>query len=252
MPAGPSRLPDLPLWEPHWTQAALAQRRALDGRMFARGFCMMPFADDERFFPSVADCYSYQAVTGDWARSAMPKFLGVDLSSDKRPGNALVAIGLDPASRRRHLIRALKGNWTSPQLAAKIQELDDELHFRVILVESNGVQKAIIDWLRQVKAPCWTRVRPFETTGKNKHDPELGVRSLEVEFSNKAWVIPAAEWEGHAPSCSCGWCTWHREFEEYPMGSTTDQVMASWFARQALNMFSVPMGPAQIQGLHDR
>lgn len=249
---GPSRLPDLPLWEPHWTASALAARRAFDKRMFARGFAMVPFADDERIFPSVTSCYSYNVSTGDWARSAMPKVLGVDISSDTRPGNALVAVGLDPGTRRRHLIRAVNGAWTSPQLAAKIQQLDDEFHFRVILVESNGVQKAIVDWLRQVKSPCWTRVRPFETTGKNKHDPELGVRSLEVEFSNQAWVIPAAEFEGHAPSCTCGWCVWRREFEEYPMGSTTDMVMSTWFARQAINLFAAPVGATRVEGLHDR
>ena len=220
--------------------------------MFARGFRMVPFSDEERAFPSVVKCYTYGVSTGDLARSAWPKFLGVDLSTDVRAGNALVAVALDPGTKRRHLVRVLRGAWTSPETARRIQQLDAEFNFRVIVVEKNAYQRALIDWLRQIKAPCWPKVRPFETTGRNKHDPSLGVRSLEVEFSNQAWVIPASEFEGHAASCLCGWCIWRREFEDYPLGVTDDAVMSTWFAREAIHLWGSPAGPTRIEGLHDR
>jgi hypothetical protein len=248
---GPSRLPDLPLWEARWTQAALEAKRQEDGRMFARGFRLVPFSDEERAFPSFRKCFSYGVSVGDLARGPWPKFLGVDLAGDERPGNALVAVAVDPSNRRRHVLKCLRGAWTSPETAQRIISLDQEYNFRVIVVETNAYQKALVDWLRQMKAPCWFKVRAT-VTGKNKVDPALGVRSLEVEFSNLSWVVPAGEFESHPPSCACGWCAWRREMEDYPMGAADDFVMSTWFCRQAIDLYAAPGGPTRIEGLHDR
>lgn len=249
---GPIRLASLPLWEPRWSQAALAAKRSESMRAFSRGMMMLPFSDEERIFPSVTKCYEYGVCTGDVIRGGSLKFLGVDLAGDKRPGNALVAIGLDPGTKRRYVIKVEVGAWTSPKVAERIAVLDAEMNFRVICVENNGYQQALVDWMRHMKVPCWYKVRATTTTGKTKHDPELGVRSLEVEFANKAWVIPAAEFESHAAGCVCGWCVFRRSIEDYPNGSATDTVMALWFARQALNLYAAPVGGTRIEGLNAR
>jgi hypothetical protein len=104
------------------------------------------------------------------------------------------------------------------------------------MVENNAYQQSLVDWIRHGTRDYsfWVKVESF-TTGKNKADPHYGLPSLEIEFKHKAWSIPSSKFEGHPATCMCGWCHWVREFTQYPMGATWDGVMASWFAREAID-----------------
>ena len=38
---------------------------------------------------------------------------------------------------------------------------------------------------------------------------------------------------GHPAACNCWTCEWISEMLHYPLGKSTDLLMASWFAREA-------------------
>ena len=243
------KLPNIPTWD-KWAPAVLKEEAHRNPRSFARGFRMQSYSDEELHFPSFTGCYSPGLVVGEMIRRNMPTFVGVDLASDKRPGNAIVVVGLDPKTRRRFPLEINYGAWTSPETAQQIAAVcTRHKNVRFIMVENNAYQQSLIDWIKTDKetySGYWMKVEPF-TTGKNKSDPTYGLRSLEVEFKNKAWAIPEDEFAGHPPDCNCGWCMWTMQFKTYPRGAADDGVMATWFCREAIDRwggvgYSQPVG----------
>jgi hypothetical protein len=248
------RGPDIQPWA-HWNRERLTKEKTDNPRAFARGFQMRAFTDSERMFPSFTKCYAHGVVTGEIMRRGWPVFVGVDLAGAKRPGNVIVVVALDPITHRRYPIEILAGAWTSPETATKLGEVHmRHPNVRVIMVENNGYQQALIDWIKSSKGDhsYWYKIEAF-TTGENKHAPQTGLPSLEVEFANGAWVIPADEFEGHPPTCRCPWCVWKGEFRDYPMGATTDHVMGTWFAREAVARWgTLSMGAGAVGDINTR
>jgi len=199
---------------------------------------MRAFSDTERMFPSFTSCYSHGVVVGEVARRGWPCFAGVDLSGPNRPGNAITVAALDPSSSRRYPIEIHVGAWKSPEVAAKLAEIDARLNLRVIMVENNGYQQSVIDWIRHSarQQSFWVKVESF-TTGMNKANATYGLPSLEVEFKNQAWVVPADEFEGHPVDCQCGWCVWTADLRDYPMVPYGDCTMSAWFCREAMSRY---------------
>jgi hypothetical protein len=185
----------------------------------------------------------------------MPTYVGVDLSSDSRPGNFIVSIALDPVTQRRYPVDVRYGAWKSPETAGQITQVDGQHVVDAITVENNAYQQSIIDWSTEDKQrfPWWVKVEAH-TTGKNKADPTYGLPGMEVEFKNKAWAICSAQWEGHPPTCACAWCEWARQMSMYPRGNQTDAVMATWFASTAINRFGrrVQSLSRQLRGINNR
>jgi hypothetical protein len=231
------RLPALAPWE-HWPAERLRREQQENPRSFARGFQMRAFTDEERLFPSFKNCYSHGVALGNIQRSGWPTFMGVDLAGATRAGNVIFAASIDPTTQRRYPLEIRRGAWTSPETARNLAQMHASYpNVRHIMVENNGYQQSIIDWIRNVggvDASFWYKIESF-TTGANKHKVDVGLPSLEVEFANKAWVIPADEFEGHPPTCQCGWCVWTTEMNNYPMSGNADSVMACWFCREAMS-----------------
>ncbi len=214
---------------------------------------MRAFDDSERLFPSFRTCYSHGIVVGEVARRGWPVFIGVDLAGPKRPGTAIVVIALDPATQRRFPIEVLVGAWTSPETAKRLADVQTRHpNVRFIMVENNGYQQALIDWIRSSPQDhsYWFKIEAF-TTGANKHAPEVGLPSLEVEFKNRAWVVPIDEFQGHPVTCRCGWCIWNAEMTDFPMGASSDCVMSCWFAREAIARWGGGANLARGLGLGD-
>lgn len=234
------RLPSLPLWEAYWSQSALRAKKSDDERTFARGFMMQAYSDEERMFPSFKSCYTHGVITGDIARRGYPVFVGVDLAGDKRPGNCIFVAAVDPVTHRRYPLEIHCGAWTSPETAGRLADVNARHNVKYIIVENNAYQQALIDWIRHSakENTFWMKLEPF-TTGRQKADPKYGLPSLEIEYRNKAWVVPADEFMGHDSSCRCGWCVWTRETADYPFSVTTDTVMATWFCREAIDRYGV-------------
>ena len=241
------KLPSLPVWS-HWNSMRLIKESQENPRAFARGFQMKAFTDSERMFPSFQSCYAHGVVVGDVARRGWPVFIGVDLAGPRRPGTVLFAVALNPQDNRRYPVEIQVGSWTSPETAQRLAQMHDRHpNTRFIMVENNGYQQALVDWInhsQDVTKNFYYKVEAF-TTGANKVSPEVGLPSLEIEFKNKAWVVPVDEFAGHPPTCSCGWCTWTTQMRDYPFSAATDSVMACWFAREGIAKWG---GSRAVQG----
>lgn len=251
------RLPSIPTWK-HWPPERLLREREENTRSFSRGFQMRAFTDEERWFPSFRDCYSHGVVLGEIARRGWPVYAGVDLAGQKRPGNVIFVAALDPEKHLRYPLEILRGNWRSPEVARLLNELNQRYPtLRLIHVENNGYQQALIDWIQAVDSgprggmAYWYKIEPF-TTGANKADPQLGLPSLEIEFKKRMWVVPRDEYAGHDPGCQCSWCVWDAEVRDYPHGQQTDTVMAMWFCREAMaKEGALNVGQAITAGMGD-
>lgn len=249
------RLPNVPLWS-KWPREKLLAKKAEDGRSFARGYMMRAYDDSELLFPSFPGCREHSVKLGEIIRAGWPMFAGVDLSSEKRPGTCIFTMALEPGTFRRYPVDVRLGAWSSPQTVGQLSSvLNAYPSIQTILVENNAYQQALIDWIRTTQAGrLWLKVEAFTTTGHNKMSPEIGLPSLEAEFSKRMWVVPHNEYEHHNPACLCGWCTWDRQMSTYPHCPEWDTVMATWFAREALNRWMGIAGGVgtSISGFNDR
>ena len=246
------KLPSVPVWS-HWPTERLREEKETNPRSYSRGFEQRAFSDSERMFPSFPLCFTPGIVTGDIARRGWPTFAGVDLSGPKRRGNVIFVVAVDPLSQRRYPIEILRGDWKSPEVAAQLAGVNTRHpNLRIIMVENNGYQQALIDWIKQTPGEnqYWFKVEAYTTGFETKVNTTYGLPGLEVEFKNKAWVVPSSEFEGHPPHCSCGWCVWVREVTDYPMGAEQDSVMAHQFAREAISKWGtgITVGVAQQGG----
>ena len=231
------RIRPVPVWQAHWSTERLRQEQADNPRAFSRGFQMRAFSDEERMFPSFQTCYSHGVVIGEIARREWPVFCGVDLAGKARPGNVIFVAAIDPATHRRYPLEVLRGGWKSPETAAHIAGVNERYPtLSIIMVENNGYQQSLVDWCQSDPRAnsFWYKIESYTTGFASKVDPTFGLPSLEVEFKNKAWVVPIDEFESHAPQCRCGWCVWNEEAKDYPMGKSTDCVMAMFFTREAI------------------
>ena len=238
--AAPIKLRPIPLWkEGGWTREFLAKKKGSTPRgAFDRGWHLRAVSDEDLSFPDFPSCFVHGLVLGTLQRRTdWPAFTGVDLAGRKRPGNAIVTVRVDPLTRRRYPVDLRAGAWRSHEVVNHLTEINELYSPEVIKVEDNGYQEALIDWIQVGKYDFWYKVEGTTTTGHTKYNEEVGLPALQVEFQNKAWCIPADEFEtqelGHM-SRGCPWCRWVYEFSNHPLAASSDYVMATWFARQGI------------------
>lgn len=224
-----------------WPKQALKTRCDLLGkRAFDRGFRQRAYSDEERVYKAFPSCLDY-TLSINQVRNRVAEgrdffvSVGVDLSSKKRPGNAIFVLGIDNQNYK-YFIDVITGKWTSPETADQLAYICHQYKPNTIVVENNAYQTALIEWIKESKKEYnfWDKIIPF-TTGKQKADEQLGLPALEVEFENKSWKIACKEQVTHEPGCKCDLCRWQREVHDYPMYATTDCLMASWFAWHGIN-----------------
>lgn len=224
-----------------WNERALRARHRQGERSFDRGFRQKAFVEGEATFGAFERCCVPGITLGTYQRSDWPKFTGVDLSSAKRPGNAIVTVAVDPLTRRRYVIDVRFGAWRSNETCEQIGIVNRLYSPTIIMVEDNGYQEALIDWALSQKKDnhWWMKVEGCTTTGQSKKSQEIGLPVLQVEFERKGWVFPLSEWEGATPEDDPPrghWARLHQEFKHHPIAANTDGVMATWFARQGIEM----------------
>jgi len=224
-----------------WDEQALRARHRQGERAFERGFRMKAFTEGEATFGAVDRCVVPGVLLGTYQRSTWPKFTGVDLSSSKRPGNSIATVCVDPDTKRRYLIDIRFGAWRSNETCEQISIVNSIYRPTVIMVEDNGYQEALIDWALAYKGDnqWWVKVEGCTTTGQSKKSQEIGLPVLQVEFERRAWVFPLSEWEGATPEDDPPrghWARLHQEFKFHPIAATSDGVMATWFARQGIEL----------------
>ena len=260
----PTPLRPIPLWAGPWTEEALKKRYDDNPRSFDRGYRLRAWSDKESSFPSFEQCRTPGLVLGDIVRRTQwPAFTGVDLSGKKRPGNAIVTVRVDPVSRHRYPVDVRYLARAGPEVCESLNIVNEIFRPTVIMVEDNGYQESLLDWVGSEKAkyPFWVKIEATTTTGGKKSDADKGLPSLEVEFKNKAWVVPYSEYEAaglDSPTPACHWVRWDNEFRFHPLAATTDGVMATWFARQGIEIYggfgagSTALTEQSIGGINSR
>lgn len=233
-----TRLKDIPLWTPKWTPETLRARKGDPNsggeRAYRRGFELQAISDGEMTFPGWASCRRPGVRAADIRLNGWPKIVGVDLSGPGRPGNAISVVAVEPGTWRRHLVDILFGNWRSHELAARLARIEEQYSPFVYMVENNGYQQSLIDWIKAARMQFWPKIEPT-TTGTNKNSLAIGLPALQVEFENAAWSIPWGEYETHPIGHTCDWCRLDDEFRNHPTAMTSDGVMSVWFARQGID-----------------
>ncbi len=248
------KLFSIPTWKLKHSPELL-EEKARDTANYPLGYELESILREELMFPSFTNCFN-QITADELRKRGLPAYIGVDLAGKTRKGNSIAVVGLEPVSQRRAMLEIRYGAWSSPQTAGVLAEVCSRYNVQFIQVENNAYQDAIIDWVKKEKGefPYWTKVEAF-TTGANKADPQYGLPALEIEFKNRAWIIPYGEWEGHPSTCKCDWCHWSREFGNFPKYTSWDGVMATWFARDALNKWAPrgrPGGASNLASLNVR
>ena len=224
----------LPVWGERWSEERLRERfEELGRRAFNRGFRQDPYDEKDRLFnwEAVERFFRWDVKPEDVVDSSWPRYGGVDLSSEERPGTVIFVLARSPDGVK-YPLHVRRGNWGwGPQTARQVEEVHRNFNVRLWNVESNAAQKGLVEWLRVAYGRDFP-VRAFLTT-RRKVDPQEGLPSLAVEMENGGWFFALKQIEGHKPDCGCGWCTLIREIRDYPISGTTDCLMAMWFASEA-------------------
>jgi hypothetical protein len=232
----------LPLWSRAWNPEFLLTKKRNNLRAFRRAYQHHGYSDSERTFKEMA---IRQAIrVGMLTIVAGPVVVGVDLSSKRRPGNVIVVVCM--VNGRRRVIDIRCGDWSSPETARQIDAVYKLYKPRLVVVENNAYQEALEDWM---KAAGFGHI-PLQgfCTGKQKADEELGLPGLAAEFERGLWELPFEEGHQIALGCECYRCRMVEEMIEHPFASTSDVVMATWFARHAVQQLDMTSDIEFTQG----
>ena len=222
-----------PIWAEHWSKEKLIERyNSMPLRAFARAFALLPISREDAVFnrENIEACIvfndpKYYREKCDYV------IIGVDLAISQKKTAANTAIFVMGVIKEKNKLVALHaeyGKWTSPETVNAITKNFEDWKADIIIVENNQYQEALIQWLNE-----FNRELPVQAhfTTSAKHDPEIGLPSMALEFERKKWIIPMGKLP-HDVDCKCGKCKWIEELTMYPFGETSDIVMASYFARE--------------------
>ena len=234
-----------PLWE--FANRAILEEKLmkLGSKVFRAGIFLDIVSEEDATFDwkrCETASIKFQQRPSDLFEWDWPMFAGVDLSTDKRPGTAIYVI-----ARRKDGLRVPvhieAGRWPiGPETARQIVMVDNLIreaggNIRLWMVENNAQQEAIINCLREIDKSF--KVKGFHT-GNNKVDQALGLPGMAAQLEAGGWAIGL---KGHnlvsekrchmVPYATCAWCRLIRELKEHPFSSSSDLVMAMWFADQA-------------------
>jgi hypothetical protein len=228
-------------WPSQWPLARIAEvRRRLGELEFARMFLCKPRDPG-------AEVFGMESITKALQRGVGYGLLK-HLDPDDLPAGAFVVTGVDlGASKKmtggvtafetvlfyptgtRQLVGARSGRWSGRAILRNLSEVGDA-YGGVIVVEDNGVQRYIREIAEEegdhfdIAAP----VLPFYT-GRNKHDPTLGIDAMAAEFEGGRWRLPSGR-GGLAVPAEVKLL--NGELRAYtPNTHAGDRMMALWMAR---------------------
>jgi len=224
-----------PIWEEYWTKEKLLERyNSMPLRAFARAFANLPISREDAVFDKekIEQCIVYSDPKV-YLKKCDYVIMGVDLAISKKKGSANTAIFIMGVMKKKNdykyvALHCEYGKWSSPETVNAIEKNYKDWKVDVIVVESNQYQEALIQWLEEFNKSL--PVVSHYTTSM-KHDPEIGLPSMAIEFQTQKWIIPMGKMP-HSSDCVCGKCKWIEELTMYPFGETSDLVMASYFARE--------------------
>jgi len=182
----------IPLWHEKWPEEELrARAEAMGLRAFNRGYRQRPYSDEDTLFNTakVMAAIDWNAVPERAVLDTWPRYLGADLSGEKRPGTVITVIARDPLTGKKYLVEIKRGNWGFTRKTADvIVEMFQKHKCTLGFVENNAAQETMLALIKALHG-CDIALRGY-TTGKNKMDPLEGLPGLAVEFENATWTFP--------------------------------------------------------------
>ena len=249
----------LPNWSERWSSDKLQHiYHKIGPTAFDRGYRQKPKTLTDLYFPhfrqniiyfynedwraiSNPDSPSYNPSHPAYVDPEWPIYVGVDLSGAKRRGNVIFVLAQGPNNMRKCLDVRM-GAWESPQTAREIDKVAIEYKPQLIFVENNAYQTALIEFITDMDLHAAQFVQGFKT-GSNKLNPEIGLPSLDVQFSMQQWrlSIPHDEHDivvqgsgNGIQGCACGRCCFVRDVLDYTgLEKTPDTIMACFIAKEA-------------------
>jgi len=237
----------IPSWKPPEFYQSL--RMDMGERNYNRSCRLIPFSDNELYFPSFTKCCIYGHDRRDFAESFLKKndclvVCGIDYSSQKRPGTVLLTVAMDKKTQKRVPIDlvALRDPAKLPEHMVRVWR---EYGVHLFMAENNATQSVINDLLLNFAGYGNLPIEGFHT-GKSKADPDLGIISLEKEFENNMWtfVFPFKPLVEHEKTDM--WTRFYYEVRDYPFWTTQDMAMSLWFCREGINYITMRMPQPRI------
>ncbi len=171
-------------------------------------------------------------------------YSGVDLAVKKGIGHdwSVIFTILVHPDETRQVLWIDRGQWGAKEIVDRINETYRRYR-SIIYVESVAAQAYILQWLQAENSHA--TVLPF-TTGMNKLHPEYGVEGVSIELAKGMWIIPCENSKITGGKiltgdkrCGRNIDLWIQGMLYYRRGAhTSDEVMSSWFAREAARRFS--------------
>jgi hypothetical protein len=224
------------LWSDKWDEQKLDDKRIeLGPRSFERQYMLNAMSDEERTFPQSSLEKSYnreisyigEGIEDDWAT-----FGGVDLASafSKRAAyTVIITLARNPVNQRLRFKEIVRKKQGFSRTMGDIVSGFKRHHWRVLYVETNQYQTAVVDALDNEH-----KMIPVKgtQTGLNKNNEDVGLPGLNVAFERALFEIPAARLPLPPEDTSDLACLMN-ELSTYPGGESKDIVMALWFAYRA-------------------
>lgn len=170
--------------------------------------------------------------------------VGWDISGSTRKGDA-IAIWSKDVTGIMSPVELHLGTFTAEEVVGLIDDAWRRgIKFSRFYIENNATQEKIVEAVRSLarhhaRAFEWQPLIAGFTTGTNKVDPELGLPGLNQDFSLGLVAWPQAEARRSDVAHADTWLAYESAFSECPRflkkSETPDSVMASWFARRALD-----------------
>jgi hypothetical protein len=155
------------------------------------------------------------------------KCTGIDLSSSRRPGDAICDIAVSPDLQKRVVIDIEYGQWKADVRAKHIGAHHEAHRPRIISIEDNSLQRDNLEWMA-VSGYKNLPIKGFTTTGANK---DSLIMNNAIELRNGLWWFKNSH--NFDEVCKCDWCRFIREIKNYPDYKTSDGFMAWLLASEA-------------------
>lgn len=217
----------------------MSKRADMGERNYNRGFRLIPYSDDEMYFPSFPNCCEFsvdrQEITSRIVKNTRDYMTvaGIDYASKKRPGTIITTVAMHKATERRHHIETVALRDASKLLEHMIR-VRKQYNPTLWMAENNATQDLVNELLLNFTGLKGVNLQGF-CTGKNKADPDMGLKSLENEFERGLWKFYFNDEPTIEDSKTNTYTRLYYEIRDYPFWDTTDIVMSLWFCREGIN-----------------
>lgn len=222
----------LPLWSKYDGRELVLNRTTMGNRTFLKTMANIIDGSSEGILADWEKCKLELTVDEVRNRTVM-HWSGVDFSSNKRPGNVCVTVGITPEGKRIPVdIQRVK---TSAQIISMLDVVEERFHPLEYVLEDVGVQSTLIGFIQLFGSTNpmlhkWsTKLSTVCTDQKMKFDVFAGIPSLNAQFANFGWIFPYREISNHEDTCECEWCTLYEDLKNYPTAGRNYDILLSLF-----------------------